>query len=108
IPARLFVTFGPDRLIFGSEWPVSTLATTHRGWIDVVDQLASGLSGLEQAALLGGTAARTSPLIKADDGKTLPLHDRPAVVKPSRHRRCSSGWCKRRCRRRRRRGRRGR
>ncbi len=30
------------------------------------------------------------------------------MVRPSRRRRCSSGWCRRRCRRRRRRGRRGR
>jgi L-fuconolactonase len=55
---HLFVTFGPDRLMFGSDWPVSTLATTYRGWIDAVEQLASGLSGVERAALFGGTAAR--------------------------------------------------
>jgi len=55
---HLFATFGPDRLIFGSDWPVSTLVTTYRGWIDAADQLASGLSGVQRAALFGGTATR--------------------------------------------------
>jgi L-fuconolactonase len=55
---HLFSTFGPQRLIFGSDWPVSTLATTYRGWIDAVEQLTSGLSGAERAALWGGTAAK--------------------------------------------------
>jgi L-fuconolactonase len=55
---HLFSTFGPQRLIFGSDWPVSTLATTYRGWIDAVEQLTSGLSGAERAALFGGTAAQ--------------------------------------------------
>ena len=55
---HLFATFGPDRLIFGSDWPVSTLATTYRGWIDAVEQLKSGLPGAQRAALFGETAAR--------------------------------------------------
>jgi len=55
---HLFATFGPERLIFGSDWPVSTLATTYRGWIDAVEQLTSGLSSPQRAALFGGTAAR--------------------------------------------------
>jgi L-fuconolactonase len=55
---HLFATFGADRLIFGSDWPVSTLATTYRGWIDAVEQLTSGLSSVQRAALFGGTAAQ--------------------------------------------------
>jgi len=55
---HLLVTFGPNRLIFGSDWPVSTLATTYRGWIDAVEQLTSGLSDAQRAALFGGTAVR--------------------------------------------------
>jgi L-fuconolactonase len=55
---HLLATFGPDRLIFGSDWPVSTLATTYRGWIDAVEQLTLGLPDAERAALFGGTAAR--------------------------------------------------
>ena len=55
---HLFATFGLERLIFGSDWPVSTLATTYRGWIDAVEQLTSGLSNAQRGALFGGTAAR--------------------------------------------------
>jgi L-fuconolactonase len=55
---HLLATFTPDRLIFGSDWPVSTLATTYPGWIDAVEQLTSGLSNAQRAALFGGTAAR--------------------------------------------------
>jgi L-fuconolactonase len=55
---HLFATFGADRLIFGSDWPVSTLATTYRGWTDAVEQLTGSLSDADRAALFGGTAAR--------------------------------------------------
>ena len=55
---HLLATFGADRLIFGSDWPVSTLATTYRGWIDAVEQLTSGLPVAGRAALFGETAAR--------------------------------------------------
>lgn len=55
---HLFATFGPDRVIFGSDWPVSTLATTYPGWIDAVEQLTSGLSSAQRAAFFGETATR--------------------------------------------------
>jgi L-fuconolactonase len=55
---HLLATFRSDRLIFGSDWPVSTLATTYHGWIGAVEQLTSGLSSTQRAALFGGTAAR--------------------------------------------------
>ncbi len=55
---HLLATFGPDRLMFGSDWPVSTLATTYRGWIDAAGRLTSGLSDGQRAALFGGTAIR--------------------------------------------------
>jgi L-fuconolactonase len=49
-------TFGPNRCLFGSDWPVSAAVTTYEGWFDhVVDALA-GLSDPEVAAVLGGTA----------------------------------------------------
>jgi L-fuconolactonase len=55
---HLLAAFGPDRLIFGSDWPVSTLATTYRGWIDAVERLTSCLPGAQREALFGGTASR--------------------------------------------------
>ena len=50
--------FGPQRLMWGSDWPVLTLAGTHSFWEEVTERLISGLSGDERAALLGGTAIR--------------------------------------------------
>ncbi|MBT1545915.1 amidohydrolase family protein [Curtobacterium aurantiacum] len=51
--------FGPERSLFGSDWPVSTLATTYD---DVVRRTTGALAGLtpdERQAVLGGTAERT-------------------------------------------------
>lgn len=33
---RVLEAFGPGRLLFGGDWPVSTLATTYPRWFDVV------------------------------------------------------------------------
>ncbi|MBW3603077.1 MAG: amidohydrolase, partial [Actinobacteria bacterium] len=50
--------FGPDRLMFASNWPVVLLAGDYqRVWAGTNAMLA-GLSPPEQAAVLGGTAAR--------------------------------------------------
>lgn len=50
--------FGPSRLMFGSDWPVSTLAATYGRWLETVERWATPLSEEERAALFGGTAAR--------------------------------------------------
>lgn len=50
--------FGPGRLMFGSDWPVATLAATYGRWLGVVEAWAAPLSEEERAALFGGTAAR--------------------------------------------------
>ena len=51
--------FGPQRLMFGSDWPVCLLADSYDKVADLVaDWAASNLSKDEQAALWGGTAAR--------------------------------------------------
>ncbi|MFE6159971.1 amidohydrolase family protein [Streptomyces sp. NPDC056486] len=50
--------FGPDRLMFGSDWPVCTLAATYAEVIDVARQLTDSLSDSERAALFAGTATR--------------------------------------------------
>ncbi|MFI9787291.1 amidohydrolase family protein [Kitasatospora sp. NPDC051984] len=50
--------FGPDRLMFGSDWPVSTLAGDYRRTADAVTGLLSALAGHERDAVLGATAAR--------------------------------------------------
>jgi len=50
--------FGPERLMFGSDWPVCLLATSYSGWLTTVHELIGSLSEAERAAILGGTAAR--------------------------------------------------
>ncbi len=49
-------SFGPQRLLFGSDWPVCTLATTYARWRELVTTWAKPLSPSEQAALFGDNA----------------------------------------------------
>jgi L-fuconolactonase len=49
--------FGPQRCMLGSDWPVSTLATTVERWFDVVLDAVAGLSHAEREALRHGTAS---------------------------------------------------
>lgn len=50
--------FGTDRLIWGSDWPVLTLAASHDDWRMVTDALLDGLGADEKAAILGGNGRR--------------------------------------------------
>ncbi|PBC59743.1 amidohydrolase [Streptomyces sp. Tue6028] len=50
--------FGPARLMFGSDWPVCTLAATYGRVVDATRELLSGLDGEETEAVLSGTATR--------------------------------------------------
>lgn len=50
--------FGPERLMWGSDWPVLELAGDYPGWLAAAQQMAAELSQDERAALFGGTAAR--------------------------------------------------
>ncbi|PAZ15024.1 amidohydrolase [Streptomyces sp. SA15] len=51
--------FGPDRLMFGSDWPVCTLAATYGEVLDVAHQLTSGH---ERTQIFGATATRVYDL----------------------------------------------
>ncbi|EMI28818.1 amidohydrolase family protein [Rhodopirellula europaea] len=51
-------SFGPQRLMFGSDWPVCLLRTGHKQWLDTVRELASELSDDEQAAFFAGNAIK--------------------------------------------------
>ncbi|MFL6354868.1 MAG: amidohydrolase family protein [Bryobacteraceae bacterium] len=50
--------FGPQRLMFGSDWPVCLVAVTYRGWFNLVSEQIAALSDAERDAILGGTAIR--------------------------------------------------
>ncbi|TGS89902.1 amidohydrolase, partial [Mesorhizobium sp. M8A.F.Ca.ET.213.01.1.1] len=55
---HLVACFGPDRLMFGSDWPVCELAATYENWLAAAKELLAGLSPAEHDAVFGGTAAR--------------------------------------------------
>ena len=50
--------FGPERLMWGSDWPVLTLAAGYGDWVGVSDTLLESLSTGERAQVLHGTAQR--------------------------------------------------
>jgi len=50
--------FGPDRLMFGSDWPPCLMATTYNRWARAVESAIDSLSLEEQAAIWHGTAER--------------------------------------------------
>ncbi|MEL3947057.1 MULTISPECIES: amidohydrolase family protein [Streptomyces] len=50
--------FGPGRLMFGSDWPVSGLAASYGEVIDAARELTAELSAAERAEVFAGTARR--------------------------------------------------
>jgi L-fuconolactonase len=54
----VLAAFGPDRVMFGSDWPVSTLAADYAEVLDAARALTAGLSGTEQDAVFRATATR--------------------------------------------------
>lgn len=54
----VFEAFGPDRLMFGSDWPVCLLAGEYQKVFELAHSYVESLSEEEQAAVMGGTAAK--------------------------------------------------
>jgi L-fuconolactonase len=50
--------FGPERVMFGSDWPVCLLAAPYGRVFEVARELTSHLSAAERDAVFGGTAVR--------------------------------------------------
>lgn len=50
--------FGPDRLMFGSDWPVCRLVSDYGDVVEAARTLVEELSPAERTAVVGGTAAR--------------------------------------------------
>lgn len=48
--------FGPSRLMFGGDWPVSTLRITYPAWVALVDEVIADLSETEQRQIFRDTA----------------------------------------------------
>ena len=51
-------SFGPERLMIGSDWPVCTVAGEYRDVLEVVRTAIAGRPQAERDAVLGGTAQR--------------------------------------------------
>lgn len=56
--AHLLEVFGPQRVLWGSDWPVLELAATYRDWWDDCQAVLAPLDATERAAVLGGNARR--------------------------------------------------
>lgn len=50
--------FGPERLIWGSDWPVMTLAGDYERWLRLTDQILAGADTAARSAIMGGNARR--------------------------------------------------
>ncbi|MEK8106017.1 amidohydrolase family protein [Micromonospora sp. M12] len=57
--------FGPDRLMFGSDWPVCLLATSYVRWVEVLGELLGPLGDDERAAIWRRTARRAYRLAES-------------------------------------------
>ena len=50
--------FGPERVLFGSDWPVVNLASSWAGWARALDELTSDLAEDDQQRLFYSNAER--------------------------------------------------
>ncbi|MEM9577646.1 MAG: amidohydrolase family protein [Pseudomonadota bacterium] len=50
--------FGPERVMWGSDWPVCRLQADYEDWYNTALALTAALDPKEQAMIFGGTAAR--------------------------------------------------
>jgi L-fuconolactonase len=58
-------SFGPRRIMAGSDWPVCLLATTYASWFATLERLLSALSENEKDRIFGGTAVEAYRLDSA-------------------------------------------
>ena len=54
--------FTPNRLMFGFDWPVMTLASSYRRWMATIQSAIAQLSLTERERILGGTAVEAYSL----------------------------------------------
>ena len=50
--------FGPDRVMFGSDWPVCTLSATYRQWVEALRQIIAARPPADQRKLLHDNAVK--------------------------------------------------
>jgi L-fuconolactonase len=54
----VYDAFGPDRVMFGGDWPVVLLASSYKRWVETVDALTQGLSEDDRRKLWAENAKR--------------------------------------------------
>jgi L-fuconolactonase len=57
--------FGPQRLLFASDWPMMIRFTSYATWVAAVEDFVArpGLTPTEIAGIFGGNARRANPLL---------------------------------------------
>ena len=53
---HLLICFGPERLMWGSDWPVVNISSSYQRWLAQVEEFISLLSKNEQQLILAGNA----------------------------------------------------
>jgi L-fucono-1,5-lactonase len=53
---HVLMAFGPDRVMWGSDWPVCQLRASYSQWRDAAEALCSGLDAASHERIFGGTA----------------------------------------------------
>ena len=56
-------SFGPDRVMFGGDWPVCTLAATYKEWVDSLKQVVKSRSEEQQKKLFHDTIVVLTTLV---------------------------------------------
>jgi L-fuconolactonase len=58
IVRRCATVFGPDRIMFGSDWPVCTLTATYRQWVEALQTIVADWSEADHRKLFHDNAVR--------------------------------------------------
>lgn len=72
--------FGPSRVIWGSDWPVLTLASSYQQWYALTRRALSSLSETERDAVMGDNAMRIYRLKAHQAAPAILLHPEDNVL----------------------------
>lgn len=56
--AEIFWHFTPERVVWGSDWPVVNMASSYREWLDIALRFCERFSAAERTAIFGGNAIK--------------------------------------------------
>ena len=87
----LFETFGADRLMWGSDWPVLTTHADYRHWLQLAQSLTARFAPGRQAEVFGLNAIRLLPTGRG----SRPLHFIGDPIMTTSHRTPSLSPCRR-------------